>query len=53
MENGPPGPNRLTVLFEFSNKSQAEASEFFFRNIDNELHLQRMIGEEERQKLKA
>jgi hypothetical protein len=38
-ENGPPGPNRLTVLYEFCNKSLAEASEFFFKNVHNELQL--------------
>lgn len=32
-ENGPPGPNRRTILFEFCAKALAEASDFFFRNI--------------------
>lgn len=32
-ENGPPGPNRRTILFEFCSKALTEASDFFFRNI--------------------
>jgi len=46
IENGPPGPKREAVLFEFCYKSMAEASEFFFRTIANELILQRSISEE-------
>jgi hypothetical protein len=39
IENGPPGPNRFIVLYDFCYKSLAEASEFFFRTIANELLL--------------
>jgi len=41
----------MVVLYDFSNKSLAEASEFFFRNINNELNLQKHIADEERTKL--
>jgi hypothetical protein len=41
----------MTVLFEFCNKSLAEASEFFFKNMHNELNLQKHIAEEEKIKL--
>jgi len=46
LENGPPGPNRRVILSDFCLKALAEASEFFFRNIANEMHLQRQIAEE-------
>ena len=39
IENGPPGPNRLIVLYDFCYKSMAEASEFFFKTCSNELYL--------------
>lgn len=52
-ENGPPGPNRRTILFEFCSKALAEASEFFFRNIHNELTLQKSIAEETTKKLQS
>lgn len=52
-DNGPPGPNRRTILYEFCNKALAEASDFFFRNIQNELTLQRQIGEETIKKLQT
>jgi hypothetical protein len=38
MENGPPGPNRRAILSDFCLKGLAEASEFFFKNISNEMH---------------
>jgi hypothetical protein len=43
----------MLVLYDFCNKSLAEASEFFFRNIINELNLQKHIAEEERTKLQG
>jgi hypothetical protein len=41
IDNGPPGPNRYIVLYEFCYKSLAEASEFLFRSITNEVLLQK------------
>jgi hypothetical protein len=38
-------------MFEYCNKSLAEASEFFFKNIANELNLQKQINDEEKKKL--
>src|SRR5713101_6047930 len=46
IDNGPPGPNRYIVLYEFCYKSLAEASEFFFRSLTNELLLQRQIRDD-------
>jgi hypothetical protein len=51
LENGPPGPNRRQILAEFCLKALAEGSEFFFKNITNELYLQRQIAEETLNKL--
>ena len=51
VENGPAGPNRRVIMAEFCLKAIAEASEFFFRNISNELYLQRSIAEETLKKL--
>jgi hypothetical protein len=51
MENGPPGPNRRAILSDFCLKGLAEASEFFFKNISNEMHFQRQIAEETLKKL--
>lgn len=39
LEHGPPGPHRREIMAEFCQKALAEASEFFFRNIANELML--------------
>ncbi len=39
IETGPPGPSRMVVLHEFINKSLVEASEFFFRSLENELFI--------------
>lgn len=53
IDNGPPGPNRFIVLYEFCYKSLAEASEFFFRSITNELLLQKQIAEDALKKLQS
>jgi len=53
LDNGPPGPNRRSILAEFCLKALAEASEFFFKNITNELSLQREIAEEQLKKLQG
>lgn len=50
-ENGPPGPHRRAIMAEFCLKAVSEASEFFFKNISNELYLQRQIAEETLNKL--
>lgn len=52
-ENAPPGPNRRTVLFEFCTKALADASEFLFKNANNELYLQKQIYEDQVKKLQA
>lgn len=44
IENGPPGPNRMTVLMDFINKSLVEAAEFMFRHQENEIRIQRTIN---------
>lgn len=41
------------MLFDFCNKSLVEASEFFFKNIRNELNLQSSIASDEREKLQG
>lgn len=53
IENGPPGPNRMTVLMEFINKCLTEAAEFMFRHQENELKLEQNISEDKISKLQS
>jgi hypothetical protein len=53
MDNGPPGTNRRIILNEFCLKALAEASEFYFKNLSNEMQLQAQIAQETLIKLQA
>ena len=39
MDNGPPGPDRRVLLFDFVQRAVSEAAEFFSKTIVNELEL--------------
>jgi hypothetical protein len=45
-DNGPPGPERRVILFDFTQRAVSEAAEFFSKTIVNELELQRTIASE-------
>jgi hypothetical protein len=53
IDNGPPGTNRRIILNEFCLKALAEACEFYFKNLSNEMHLQAQIAEETLAKLQT
>jgi hypothetical protein len=44
-DHGPAGTNRQTILQEFCYKSLAEACEFFFKGLLNEVNLQKELGD--------
>ena len=53
VENGPPGPNRKTIMLEFVVWAVADASEYFLRSITHELKLSSKMNKETVIKLEA
>jgi hypothetical protein len=44
-ENGPAGATRQNILQEFCYKNLAEACEFFFKSLLNEVNLQKELAD--------
>jgi hypothetical protein len=53
IDNGPPGPERRVILFDFTQRVVSEAAEFFSKTIVNELELQRTIASEQYRNLET
>ena len=46
MDNGPPGKDRRSLMFEFCQRALADAADFFSRGASNELDLLKQIQQE-------
>jgi cell division ATPase FtsA len=53
MDEGPKGPKREVIAQEFCYKMLSEGSDFFNKNIANELYYQKQYAEQIQQKLKS
>lgn len=51
LDNGPPGPNRKSIMLEFCLRALVEGCDFFIQNLSNEVELTSKLNEESVSKL--